>query len=77
MNIFDRLFDMFGRRRALRTGAVSPPDDLIGYLYKVRAATYLKITGKTLPSHSVPVGNGVEDVTRNLSPSRRLARRGL
>jgi len=77
MNILDRFFDMFGRRRALRTGAISPPNDLIAYLYKVRAATYLKITGKTLPSHSIPGDSGVEDITRNLSPSRRLARKGL
>jgi len=77
MNIFDRFFDMFGRRRALRTGAVSPPNDLIAYLYKVRADTYLRITGKTLPSYSIPTDSGVEDMTRNLSPSRRLARKGL
>jgi hypothetical protein len=77
MNILERVFDMFGRRRALRTGAISPPADLIAYLYKVRAATYLKITGKTLPNLSMPSDSGVSDMTRNLSPSRRLARKGL
>jgi hypothetical protein len=77
MNILDRFFDMFGRRRALRMGAVSPPDDLIAYLYKVRAATYLRITGKTLPNHNMPANGNAEDMTRNLSPSRRLARKGL
>jgi hypothetical protein len=77
MNILDRFFDMFGRRRAMRMGAVSQPDDLIAYLYKVRAATYLKITGKTLPNFTVPAASGAEDMTRNLSPSRRLARKGL
>lgn len=77
MIILDRLFDMFGRRRALRMGAVSPPADLIAYLYRVRAATYLKITGKTLPDQSLPTESSVEDMTRDLSPSRRLARRGL
>ncbi|RDE13550.1 MAG: hypothetical protein C4K48_08580 [Candidatus Thorarchaeota archaeon] len=77
MTILDRLFDMFGRRRALRMGAVSPPTDLVAYLYRVRAATYFKITGKTLPNQSLPAENGVEDMTRDLSPSRRLARRGL
>jgi hypothetical protein len=77
MNILDRFFDMFGRRRALRTGAVSPPADLIAYLYKVRAATYLKITGKTLPDLTMLTDSGVDDMTRSLSPSRRLARKGL
>jgi hypothetical protein len=77
MNILERVFDMFGRRRALRTGAISPPADLIAYLYKVRAATYLKITGKTLPNLSMPSDSGVADMTRNLSPARRLARKGL
>ena len=77
MNILDRFFDMFGRRRAMRMGVVPYPNDLIAYLYKVRAATYLKITGKTLPNFSMPAESGVEDMTRNLSPSRRLARRGL
>jgi hypothetical protein len=77
MSILDLFFDMFGRRRAMRLGAVSPPDDLIAYLYKVRAATFLKITGKTLPSQNLPADSGAEDMTRNLSPARRLARRGL
>ena len=77
MNIFDRFFDMFGRRRALRMGAISPPADLIAYLYKVRADTYLKITGKTLPNYNAPSESGAEDISRKLSPSRRLARKGL
>ena len=77
MNVLDRLLDVFGRRRALRLGAVSPPNDLIAYIYKARAATYLKITGKSLPVHGLPPNNGVEDMTRDLSPSRRLARKGL
>jgi hypothetical protein len=68
---------MFGRRRALRTGAISPPVDLIAYLYSVRAATYLKITGKTLPNQSVSSNTPAQDMSRDLSPSRRLLRRGL
>ncbi len=77
MNLLDRLFDMFGRRRALRTGALSPPTDLIAYLYQVRAAAYLKITGKTLPTFELPAGNSIDDITKDLSPSRRLLRKGL
>ncbi|MBN2230396.1 MAG: hypothetical protein JW779_12475 [Candidatus Thorarchaeota archaeon] len=77
MNLLERLFDMFGRRRALRTGAISPPTDLISYLYGVRAATYLKLTGKTLPTLTPPSGEDFSDITKNLSPSKRLARKGL
>jgi len=77
MKILDRLFDMFGKRRALLLGATTQPNDLMAYIYAVRAATYYRITGKRLILQNLPSGDNVEDMTKNLSPSRRLARRNL
>ena len=76
MKIVDRLFDLFGKRRALILGAASQPNDLMAHLYAVRARAYLKITGKALPTTSLPK-TGAEDLTDSLSPSRRLARKGF
>jgi hypothetical protein len=74
MKILDRLFDVFGRRRALLIGATTQPNDIMAHLYAVRASTYLKITGKVLPTTSLP-NTGAEDLTGSLSPSRRLLRK--
>ena len=78
MKVLDRLFDIFGKIRAMLFGASTQPNDLMDHLYAIRARTYLKITGKTLPDTSLPTKNtGAEDVTDSLSPSRRLARKGF
>jgi hypothetical protein len=74
MKILDRLFDVFGKRRALLIGATTQPNDILAQLYAVRAATYLKITGNTLPTVSLSK-TGAEDLTGSLSPSRRLLRK--
>jgi hypothetical protein len=74
MKLIERLFDIFGKRRALLIGATTQPNDLMATLYAVRAATYLKITGKALPATSLPK-TGSEDLTDSLSPSRRLLRK--
>jgi hypothetical protein len=74
MKIVDRLFDLFGKRRAMLIGATTQPNDIMAQLYAVRARTYLKITGKTLPTTSLPK-TGAEDLTDNISPSRRLLRK--
>ena len=74
MKIVDRLFDIFGKRRALLIGATTQPNDIMGQLYAVRASTYLKITGKVLPTTSLSK-TGAEDLTDSLSPSRRLLRK--
>jgi hypothetical protein len=74
MKVLDRLFDIFGKRRALLLGATAQPNDLMAQLYAVRARTYLKLTGKTLPMTSLPK-TGSEDLTDSLSPSRRLLRK--
>jgi hypothetical protein len=76
MKFIERLFDIFGKRRALLIGAATQPNDLMAQLYAVRASTYLKITGKALPTTSLPK-TGAEDLSESISPSRRLLRKGL
>ncbi len=77
MKIMEKLLDVFGKRRALLLGAASQPNDLMAYIHAVRANAYFKITGKRLPLQNLPSGENVEDLTENLSPSRRLARRNI
>jgi hypothetical protein len=77
MKILDKLLDVFGKRRALLLGATTQPNDLMAYIHAVRASAYYRITGKRLQLHNLPTEDSVEDMTKNLSPSRRLARRNL
>ena len=77
MKILDRLLDVFGRRRHLILGAQSQPTDLMALVRAVRAHAFYKITGKKLPVQELPTGSTIEDMTSDLSPSRRLARRNL
>ncbi|MGD9395159.1 MAG: hypothetical protein PVJ05_01895 [Candidatus Thorarchaeota archaeon] len=77
MKILDKLLDVFGKRRALLLGATTQPNDLMAYIHAVRASAYYRITGKRLPLQSLPSSEDVGDMTKNLSPSRRLARRNL
>ncbi len=77
MKILDRLLDVFGKRRSLLLGATTQPNDLMAYIHAVRASAYYRITGKKLPLQNLPNANNVEDMTKDLSPSRRLARRSL
>ncbi len=77
MKILDKLLDVFGRRRALLLGATTQPNDLMAYIYAIRANAYYRITGKKLTLQNLPEGTDVEDMKKNLSPSRRLARRNL
>ncbi|MFW9816792.1 MAG: hypothetical protein ACFFEW_12750 [Candidatus Thorarchaeota archaeon] len=77
MKILERLLDVFGRRRQLLLGAKSQPNDLMALVRAVRANAYFKITGKRLPVQELPTGSSIDDMTRDLSPSRRFARRDL
>jgi hypothetical protein len=77
MKILDKLFDVFSRRRAVLLGAATQPNDLMAYIHAVRANAYFRITGKRLTLQNLPAGENAEDLTKNLSPSRRLARRGI
>ena len=75
MKLLERFFDIFGRKRALLIGATTQPNDIMAQLYAVRARTYLKITGKALPSTSLPKNTSAEDLTDSISPSKRLLRK--
>ena len=77
MKVLDRFLDVFGKRRQLLIGAKSQPDDLMALVRAVRANAYFKITGKKLPIQELPSGSTIDDMTKDLSPSRRLARRDL
>ncbi|MHA1943046.1 MAG: hypothetical protein ACW96M_01490 [Candidatus Thorarchaeota archaeon] len=77
MKILDKLLDVFGRRRQLLLGAKSQPTDLIAFVRAVRADAYFKITGKKLPVRELQAGTTIDDMTKDLSPSRRLNRRNL
>ncbi len=77
MKLLDKLLDVFGKRRALLLGAATQPNDLLAYIYSVRANAYYRITGKKLPVQQLPTGESAEDITKRLSPSRRLARKDL
>ena len=77
MKIVDRFLDVFGMRRQRLLGATSQPNDLMAMIQAVRANAYFKITGKKLPVQELPTGNTIDDITKDLSPSRRLTRRDL
>ena len=77
MKIVEKLLDVFGRRRRMLLGAISQPNDLMALVHAVRANAYFKITGKKLPVQELPTGSNIDDMTSDLSPSRRLARRNL
>jgi hypothetical protein len=77
MKILDKILSVFGKRRSLLLGAATQPNDLRAYIYAVRANAYYRITGKKLPRINLPSSENTEDMTKNLSPARRLARRNL
>ncbi|MGQ4912447.1 MAG: hypothetical protein ACP6KW_09785 [Candidatus Thorarchaeota archaeon] len=78
MKILDKLLSVFGRQRHTMLGAMAQPYDLMSQINAVRARAFLKITGKTLPLTQPTLGNSQpEESLKKLSPSRRLARKGL
>ena len=78
MNILDKFLTLFGRHRSSMLGALSEQNDLKGYIYEIRARTYLRLTGKVLTVPRLPDQDiDPEETLRNLSPARKLARKGL
>ncbi|MHA1636923.1 MAG: hypothetical protein ACTSUB_02805 [Candidatus Thorarchaeota archaeon] len=80
MKIVERLLDLFGSHRKTLLGATTQPSDLIAHIYAIRARAYLKITGKhltTVDISTIKKNSTSMDSTKDLSPSRRLLRRGL
>ena len=80
MNLLERLLNLVGGRRRTLLGAVSQPNPM-EYLYTVRARAFLKITGRPLKTaDSLSIGKtktSATDVSKDLSPSRRLLRKGV
>ena len=80
MNILERLLSVFDGRRRTLLGAVGHPNDIMSYLYVVRAQTYQRITGKSLTHvQKLPSNDSTttSDLKKPISPSRRFLRRGL
>lgn len=78
MNILEKLLNVFNRQRHTMLGAMAQPNDLMAQINTVRARAYLKITGKqlVLPPATLATDES-EDITKKLSPTRRLARKSL
>ncbi|MHA1576072.1 MAG: hypothetical protein ACTSU3_01805 [Candidatus Thorarchaeota archaeon] len=77
MKLIERLVDVFAGRRRMLLGATVQPNDLVVQIYAIRAAAFLKITGRKLTSvdiHSLKKNSDSLDLTKDLSPSRRLLR---
>lgn len=75
MRIVERLLDLFGSHRKTLFGATAQPSDLMAQIYAIRARAYLKITGKHLISvdmSTIKKDSTSTDITKDLSPSRRL-----
>ena len=71
----------FFTRRGLLLGAISRPSDLKTQIDMVHAAAYLRITGKHLRTVKITASDKtaetLDNLSEGLSPSRRLARRGI
>ncbi len=71
----------FLTRRGLLLGAISQPSDLKTQINMVHAAAYLRITGKHLRTVNLTASDNTAETLNNLSeslsPSKRLARRGI
>ena len=71
----------FLTRRGLLLGAISQPSDLKTQINMVHAAAYLRITGKHLRTVNITVSDKTAEtlnkLSESLSPSKRLARRGI
>ncbi len=80
MKALDHLMAFF-TRRGLLLGAISQPSDLKTQINMVHAAAYLRITGKHLRTVKIiasdKTAETLDNLSESLSPSRRLARRGI
>jgi hypothetical protein len=78
MNILDKFLNIFNRQRSTMLGAMAQPNDLMTHVNTVRARAYLKITGKQLVlPPALSEADDAEDITKKLSPTRRLARKSI
>jgi hypothetical protein len=77
MNLLDRLLEVFGWRRKTLLGAVEHPNDFIAYIRAIHVSAYLKITGKYLVTPKLTGKTKPENVTDQISPLKRLARKNI
>ncbi|RDE12977.1 MAG: hypothetical protein C4K49_09245 [Candidatus Thorarchaeota archaeon] len=81
MKTIDKFLDLLNGARRLRIDVVAQPSDLMTQMNLIRARLFLRITGKSLgsvqPVSTSDADNITEGLGKDLSPSRRLARRQL
>ncbi len=81
MKTIDRFLDILSGARRLRVDVVTQPSDLMAQMNLIRARLFLKITGKSLGTVQPVTTSDADKITeglgKDLSPSRRLARREL
>jgi hypothetical protein len=80
MKALEHLMAFFTRRGFL-LGAINQPSDLKTQINRIHAAAYLRITGKRLRTVNIiasdKTAETLDNLSESLSPSRRLARRGI
>ena len=80
MKIIDRLLDILNPNRNALGTAVSQSNDVKTQIDLIRIRAFQRITGRrltTLEAGSLGDSNELSDMKKNLSPSRRLLRRGI
>ncbi|MCF2135932.1 MAG: hypothetical protein K9W43_01710 [Candidatus Thorarchaeota archaeon] len=78
-NLIDRLLENVGTGQ-LRKGALTQPSDLMTAVRKIHERTFYKLTGKRPLPSSIDIRTSTvpdSETFNNLSPLRRLVRRGL
>ncbi|MHA1808155.1 MAG: hypothetical protein ACTSX2_11390 [Candidatus Thorarchaeota archaeon] len=78
-NLIDRLLENIGTGQ-LRRGALAQPNDLMTAVRKIHERTFYKLTGKKPLSLLIGIKSSTmpdSETFNNLSPLRRLVRRGL
>ncbi len=80
MKALEHLMAFFTRRGFL-LGAINQQSDLKTQINRIHAAAYLRITGKRLRTVNIiasdKTAETLDNLSESLSPSRRLARRGI
>ncbi len=80
MKLIERLLNILNPGRQAVTGALAQPNELKAQITLIRAKAFQRITGRrliTLESGSITESSDISDLKKNLSPSRRLLRRGI
>jgi hypothetical protein len=76
-DLAQRFIGVFSKRRQILTEASMQPNEMMTYVNVIRARAFLKITGKSLSLPAIKVEGQTNRLSDELSPLRRIARRGL